>query len=105
MATLDLSSGHSAIRVIQETQDIYTQALKCKGLFSDYTGSLRLCSKQVTECQRRFLTWASYLGVFANDSVCLDRRLQNEPEIKELVLSMLWVLNRNLQRGKLSHAS
>ncbi|KAM0549948.1 hypothetical protein ACHAPJ_009195 [Fusarium lateritium] len=91
------------VKAIQETQDIYSQALKCKTLFITYTSSPRIFVKEVTECQRRFLTWASFLGVFAKESVCLDRRLQYDPEIKELVLSMIWVLDRNLQRGIALH--
>ncbi|KAF5021966.1 hypothetical protein F66182_6006 [Fusarium sp. NRRL 66182] len=86
-------------------QDIYTQALESKRLLAAYAGSSRLFTQKVAEYQRRFLAWASFLGVFAQESVCLDRRLQNDPEIKGLVLSMLWVLNRNIQRGIALHPS
>jgi len=80
--------------------DIYSQALECKDLFFKYLKVPSLYSTQVFGCQRRFLTWASFLGVFASKSASLDRRLEFNPEFKELVMSMLQVLKRNLQRGE-----
>lgn len=82
-----------------ETDCIFEAAIQCRRRFEDYLKEPRLHRKQVMEFQRRFLTWASFLGVFAPVSVCLDTRLADSPEMKELVMSMLLVLERNLQRG------
>ncbi|KAH8744344.1 hypothetical protein F5882DRAFT_313190, partial [Hyaloscypha sp. PMI_1271] len=49
--------------------------------------------------QRRFISWASYLGVFAPVRASLDTRLREAPEVKELVILLLNVLRRNLSRG------
>jgi hypothetical protein len=81
-------------------EDIYSQARQCENLFIRYLEKQRAYEKQVSKCRHRFLTWASFLGVFAKESASLDRRLQSKPEIKELFLSMLRVLKRNLALGK-----
>ena len=86
--------------IIPGAQDIYSQAQECKTLFLKYLKTTKAYSQQVSECQHRFLTWVSFLGVFANESASLDCRLQGAPEVKGLVLSMLRVLKRNLERGK-----
>jgi len=86
--------------VISSAQDIYSQARQCQKLFVEYLNRPRAYRKRVSDSQHRFLTWASFLGVFANVSASLDARLRRAPEIKELVLAMLRVLKRNLERGK-----
>lgn len=48
------------------------------------------------ELQSKFLSWASYLGVFADSQVCLDRRLERHPQYCDLVLWVLDTLNMNL---------
>jgi len=101
MGSPRLEDGESVDEdIIPGAQDIYSQARECKTLFVKYLKTPRAYGRQVSECQHRFLTWASFLGVFANESVSLDRRLQRAPEVKELVLAMLRVLKRNLERGK-----
>lgn len=79
--------------------DIFEAATVCRHRFEEYLQSLRLYREQVAELQRQFLTWASFLGVFAPVNICLDTRLADAPEIKELIISMLTVLKRNLERG------
>ncbi|KAI1125118.1 hypothetical protein F5Y10DRAFT_268459 [Nemania abortiva] len=94
--------------VHQEVQDIYSQAQECKSLFADYLESLespRTYYKQVYVSEQRFLAWASFLGAFADESTSLDRRLQYKPEAKELVLSMLQVLRKNLKHGITHHSA
>lgn len=48
------------------------------------------------ELQSKFLSWVSYLGVFADSQVCLDRRLERHPQYRDLVLWVLDTLNMNL---------
>ncbi|KAL8375693.1 hypothetical protein RB595_007010 [Gaeumannomyces hyphopodioides] len=90
--------------VISQAQDIYPLALRCRDLFVEYLKASSVYAKHVSACQHRFLTWASFLGVFASKSASLDRRLEFKPETKELVMSMLRVLKRNLERGLVHHA-
>lgn len=82
-----------------EVDNIYNLALVCKHRFEEYLRQPMVFHKQVAEFYNRFLTWAGYLGVFAHVSICLDTRLAGSPEMKELFLSMLKVLSRNLERG------
>jgi hypothetical protein len=80
---------------------IYSIAINCETLFLKYSESTREFGHLISACYRRFLNWASFLGVFAHESASLDRRLQYEFDIRELVVSMLLVLQRNLRRGEL----
>lgn len=82
-----------------EADNIYNLALACKHAFEEYLQRPRLFHEQVAEHQRRFLTWTGYLGVFAPVSICLDARLAGSPQMKDLFLSMLKILRRNLERG------
>ncbi|CVK84415.1 uncharacterized protein FPRN_01946 [Fusarium proliferatum] len=50
----------------------------------------------IREAEHRFLLWASFLGVHADDQQCLDNHLRHSPEMRELILLMLRVLRRNL---------
>ncbi len=100
MASHQALESHEVSRAfIGSDDDIFKAAAVCRRLFQEYLQNPRLFGKQVTEFQRRFLTWAGFLGVFAPASVCLDTRLASVPEMKELVISMLTVLRRNLERG------
>ncbi|GAP84977.2 putative serine threonine protein kinase [Rosellinia necatrix] len=101
---LDRDSLHEAAH--QTAEDIYSHARACEFLFTEYlqpSESLRIYHNKVHEYERRFLLWASFLGVFASEGTSLDERLQYAPETKELVLSMLQVLRRNLKRGIIRH--
>ncbi|OCK87155.1 uncharacterized protein K441DRAFT_595416, partial [Cenococcum geophilum 1.58] len=80
-------------------QFINSQARQCQKLFVEYLKESRAYRKQVSDSQHRFLTWASFLGAFASVNVSLDARLRHAPDIKELMLAMLRVLRRNLERG------
>jgi hypothetical protein len=87
-------------------QDIYTTALECKKLFAKVMDEKTAYAEQAFDHQRRFMSWASYLGVFASMSASLDNRLRDAPEVKEMVILLLNVLKRNLARGTQSlHAS
>lgn len=53
------------------------------------------------EQQYRFEQWTRYLGVFADPQASLDSRLDSAPDIRDLVLELLVVLERNIQHGTL----
>ncbi|RSL54918.1 hypothetical protein CEP54_009630 [Fusarium duplospermum] len=46
-------------------QDIYTTAVECKDLFVQFLSKNTADSEQMIDHQHRFMSWASYLGVFA----------------------------------------
>lgn len=80
-------------------QDIFATARDCKDLFAQCLSQKTAYSEQMLDHQRRFMSWASYLGVFASVSASLDTRLRKAPEVKKLVILLLNVLRRNLARG------
>ena len=95
MASPRPDDGDSVDRgTLSEAQDIYSQAVNCKALFVRYLEMSSAYSQQVSACHSRFLTWASFLGVFTSKNASLDRRLEFSPDIKGLVMSMLKVLQK-----------
>lgn len=85
---------------VSKAQDIYSLTMKCRDLFSTYLDMTTSYTWQVLNYECRFLTWASTLAVIDDESTCLDRRLRLSPDIKQLVMSMLSVLERALERGE-----
>ncbi|KAL6796745.1 hypothetical protein J3E68DRAFT_401724 [Trichoderma sp. SZMC 28012] len=95
----------------KEWQDIYSAALDCDLLFDKCLtqivepGTISLLGEAaVTQGQlainlhARFQAWSSYLGVFAEQNACLDRRLSCSKEIQDMVINHLETLFLNLQR-------
>jgi len=80
-------------------RSIYDLARECASLFDEYLSAPRLQSKFVAQSQRRFWTWVAFLGVFAQEDVCLDTRLKYKPDIRRLVMLLLRILKRNMRRG------
>ncbi|KAL6900092.1 hypothetical protein GGI43DRAFT_384268 [Trichoderma evansii] len=108
MASLHPSDGVSVDKVSilrASDSDIYSQASYCKRLFLSYSKISSPYAARVSAYQRRFMTWASFLGVFASESASLDRRLEFSPEIKEFVMAMLRLLQTNLERALVRHIS
>ncbi|PTB70808.1 hypothetical protein BBK36DRAFT_1109023 [Trichoderma citrinoviride] len=83
---------------------LYNLAYECEALFDHLQGTLRKTKssdgiEQVCgEFQQRFAIWAAHLGVFARKSQCLDTRLQNLPDLQDLVARLLDILRRSLQQ-------
>ncbi len=50
----------------------------------------------LAELRQRFANWAAFLGVFAESTVCLDRKLRHHVEIQDQVLRLLDIMERNL---------
>lgn len=82
-----------------KSDDIYEAARRCQAAFEEYLHDVRTYSKEIKDFQRRFMSWAGFLGVFAAPSLCLDTRLAAVPEVKDLFVSMLTVLEKNLKSG------
>lgn len=88
-----------------DTKDLLCQlSYECESLFENIqraqaptqteTSILKACA----EFQQRFSIWTAHLGVFARKSQCLDRRLQNFPDLLDLVARLLDLLRRCLQQ-------
>ena len=88
------------ITSIQDNEPIFELATECESRFVEQIARLRdgdlNGAKLVEEYQQRFATWAAFLGVFAEQNVCLDRRLRHHVEIQDLVLRLLDIIERTL---------
>ena len=96
--------------VLEERHDIiYNLAGECEELFSQTLSQLRATVADAInlfeEYQHRFIAWTAYLGVFAKESVCLDRRLRRHPEIHDLIIRLLDLLELNLRQSGLIPSS
>ncbi|KAH7133080.1 hypothetical protein B0J13DRAFT_450677, partial [Dactylonectria estremocensis] len=81
---------------------IYDTACKCSELFESIVGLMQSRGSDAilaTELLGRFRLWASYLGVFAMPKASLDARLEDHKKIRDMVLELLEMLERNLQWG------
>lgn len=89
---------------------IYHATLKCNELFADCitqiaeprTSSLIgesavAIGRLAREHQARFCAWSSYLGVFAEQDVCLDRRLSSSQDIRAMVMDLLRIIAVSLR--------
>ncbi|EHK18146.1 uncharacterized protein TRIVIDRAFT_123746, partial [Trichoderma virens Gv29-8] len=84
---------------------LYRLACKCEDLFNQLQEASpkakpKAATELCAELQQRFSIWASYLGVFAKESQCLDTRLRNLPDLQDLVARLLDLLRCSLQQYK-----
>ncbi|KAL7961305.1 hypothetical protein V8C34DRAFT_274365 [Trichoderma compactum] len=90
--------------------DIYSAALDCDLLFDKCLiqiaerGTIGLLNESAAafgrlarDHQARFQAWASYLGVFAEEDVCLDRRLSKSKDVQIMVINLLRIIFLNLR--------
>ncbi|KAL7931976.1 hypothetical protein V8C35DRAFT_323237 [Trichoderma chlorosporum] len=85
---------------------IYTTSETCNRLFIEILNKPDAASLLTAEVlHMRFNQWTSYLGVFAQENVFLDTRLQYSQSISQLILQSLQIVSRNLERiGQLDEA-
>lgn len=85
---------------------LYNLACHCETLFDTHLAGAeehRLPRVSlIAEYQQRFAIWAAYLGVFARKSQSLDARLQNHPDVQDLVARLLDLLRLSLQEREWS---
>ncbi|KAK6501285.1 hypothetical protein TWF481_009126 [Arthrobotrys musiformis] len=69
----------------------YRTALRCKEQFEEYTPNEppQLVDTLIEDYQQRFLAWSDYMGVFADQAICLDRRLKDRSDIRDIVIRLL----------------
>lgn len=78
---------------------LYDLAYECEDLFDARLAELA----ELGGHRWRFAIWAEDLGVFARKSQSLDKKLENHPDLVDLVVRLLGVLRVNLaQRGYLA---
>lgn len=111
--TLDLDGTRICVRKMENQQDqsgIYHAGLNCNQLFdkclaqiveprtSSLIGeSAFTIGRLARDHQARFQAWSSYLGVFAEQTICLDRRLSNSEDIRDMVMDLLHIIAVSLQ--------
>lgn len=95
---------------LQEKSNIFDAAIDCDELFDKClrqiaepgTGSLLggfavAIGRLARDHQARFLSWTSYLGVFAKQSVSLDRRLSSSKDVQVMIMDLLRIIDINLR--------
>ncbi|CAM1501765.1 Fc.00g037490.m01.CDS01 [Cosmosporella sp. VM-42] len=93
----------------ESQRSIFSLAGECDKLVTSYISKIesfdpigvhdectRPALRLMKDYQARFNAWSSYMGVFADERISLDRRLINTPDIRNSVVKLLEVLNRNL---------
>lgn len=86
---------------IEGTEPIFKLAVECERLYAKQISRLKEDNRAndvtiLSELNQRFATWATFLGVFAESKVCLDRKLRHHVKIQEQVLRLLDIMGRNL---------
>ncbi|KAK0636131.1 hypothetical protein B0T17DRAFT_484762, partial [Bombardia bombarda] len=85
----------------EDINGIYNLAVECEDLFADHVSRLNREEQKsgaaiVSELGQRFAIWASFLGVFADPKISLDRRLRHHADIQDQVLRLLDIMQQNL---------
>ncbi|KAH7149102.1 hypothetical protein B0J13DRAFT_583867 [Dactylonectria estremocensis] len=87
---------------VEQNGPIFTLASDCEKLFEEQISKLRGENSDadgvalLSELNHRFSTWTTFLGVFAEEQLCLDRRLRHHVEIQDQVLRVLDLMQGNL---------
>ncbi|KAK6526023.1 hypothetical protein TWF281_011064 [Arthrobotrys megalospora] len=73
---------------------IHEMANQCKQLFASHTQNdpPSTIDGLLEDYQQQFLVWSAYMGVFADKSICLDRRLKSRLDIRDIVVRLLDIL-------------
>lgn len=98
-----------------QCQPIYDTTLKYDELFAECIAQIAeprtssligesavAIGRLAREHQARFWAWSSYLGVFAEKDVCLDRRLSSSKNIRAMVMDLLRIIDVNCDTVSLS---
>ena len=87
---------------------IYAVAVACSDLFDLYLKSPRTAETRrdvAAELLGRFNLWAAYVGAFALPKASLDARLADHDDVRDMVLELLAMIQRNITQGKNALAS
>jgi len=86
---------------LEEEEPIFELASSCGRLFGEQLHQLEDHGATpgaiiLAELRERFANWAAFLGVLAEPSTCLDRRLRRHGVIQDQVLRLLDIIAQNL---------
>jgi hypothetical protein len=86
---------------VKDQEPIFVLATDCETLFTNRINTLHGNdeldgAKLLSELYQRFAAWASFLGVFAESNICLDRRLRHHTDIQDNVFVLLDIMHTNL---------
>jgi hypothetical protein len=92
---------------LEDAEPILDLAVECETLYTEHITRLEESRKTddaivLSELNQRFAAWATSLGVFAEAKVCLDSRLRHHVDIRDQVLRLLSIMERNLAFGMAS---
>ncbi|KAF3089211.1 hypothetical protein TWF102_009704 [Orbilia oligospora] len=81
-----------------DSEPIYNIARKCEKLFNEHTPNdpPSVIDNLLQDYQQQFLAWTAYMGVFADTSISLDRRLKDQPDISDLIIRLFDILEEAL---------
>lgn len=82
---------------------LYDLAYECETLFDECLAELKnkdadSVAELVAEYRYGFAAWAANLGVFARKSQSLDTRLENHPDVADIIARLLDILRRSLSQ-------
>ena len=66
-------------------------------MFKDFMAQPGDTNTCVAEQQARFNIWVANIGVFAEAEASLDHRLQEDDEVRAMVIQLLDLISRNLR--------
>jgi hypothetical protein len=79
---------------------IFDVANNCSNLFAEYLSSPVSTQKVIAEeLQARFSLWTAYTGAFADHGASLDDRLIFHEDVKRMVITLLYMVQRNIKNG------
>ncbi|EGX46328.1 hypothetical protein AOL_s00110g152 [Orbilia oligospora ATCC 24927] len=83
---------------MEDSEPIYNIARKCEKLFNEHTPNdpPSVIDNLLQDYQQRFLAWTAYMGVFADTSISLDRRLKDQSDICDLIIRLFDILEEAL---------
>lgn len=86
----------------EDEHRIYLSAQHCEELFQRVLDALAKDDAQrkhyrlLRDFHQRYGLWVRSIGVFADQNVSLDRRLESFPTLRNLVLQLLKLVEKNL---------
>lgn len=85
-----------------EDRTIYDSARLCSRLIEQSFAKVENNSEKsliIEELKGHFYLWAKYVGAFAAQRASLDSRLAPFPDIKDMIIELLDMVERNIQWG------
>jgi hypothetical protein len=95
-----IATVHSHNVGMESSKPIFVLAIHCKTLFDECAGQIHDVNSRaygsLDQYIWRFEQWSTYTGAFANPDRSLDRRLRRKPQIRAIVVRLLFNMRRHL---------